>query len=220
MNPPIIICSTSGKALPVLMSSIEEYVPVEAEVYLFQKKTRVFNSDKGRLIYHYCNHGSTFGESYNLAVEEVFSGGYGSCIIANDDIVLRPDTYGLMLKDICDLKDKKPGYIAARADFARKSLNMCFASTADPYKIGEVSPYFAYITKEAWVDFPPINYWSDDIQGLDILNKGYQHYAGSFYVHHIGANTCKENAEKHVLESLTWIKQNRPDLYKLWNLNR
>lgn len=222
MLPPIIICSTKGTCLPVLMASIEEYVPVEVEVYLFQKKSRIFNSEKGRLIYHCGNHGSSFGESYNMAVDTVLSDGYDSVVIANDDIVLTPTSWSLMMADVEALKDTKVGWIGIRSDFARRQQNYALMPSDKYMPTDIISPYLGWISKEAWEHgrFPNISYFSDDISSVQLAEAGYQNYVSSGYSHHVGAQTCKEGAEKHVLESIAWIKQNRPDLYKLWDLNR
>ena len=204
------------------MVSIEEYVPVGVDVYLFQKKSRMFNSEKGRLILHYGNHGGTFGESYNTAVDTTFSDGYDSVVIANDDVVLTPTTWKLMMEDVKDLKNNKIGWLGIRSDFARKQQNYAIMQSDKYAPTDIISPYLGWISREAWEygRFPPINYWSDDISSIQLAEAGYQNYVSSGYAHHVGAQTCKENAEKHIQESISWIKQNRHDLYNLWNLNK
>jgi hypothetical protein len=79
-----------------------------------------------------------------------------------------------------------------------------------------IAPYWAYISKDAWVDFPPINWYSDDIQCIDISAKGFKHYISRAYVHHVGSQTCGMDYKKCTEDARPWIEANRPELAKVW----
>ena len=79
-----------------------------------------------------------------------------------------------------------------------------------------IAPICSYIHKDAWVDFPPINWYSDDVQCLDIQKNGFQHAISRAYVHHVGSQTCGFNAKELIQSAQPWIKENRPELYELW----
>jgi hypothetical protein len=218
--PPIIICSVTGKCLPVLMTSIVEYVPRKVTVYLSQRDdTRRRYMVKPNTRY-YNNEGTTFGESYNKIVDAAFADGHESVIIANDDVILNPLSWQMMMGDVEALQGTKVGWVAARADYARKCQNMIFITEGGRFKENMVSPYFAWISKEAWRHgrFPPITYFSDDLSSRQLTDEGYQNWVSACYVHHVGAQTAKENSDIHIPESVEWIRTNRPDLHSEWKL--
>ena len=219
-QPPLVICSTIGTCLPVCMASIEAYVPQEVDVFLFQKHPSQKKS-KTRLIRVRENTGRTFGESYNKAVDAVFKYyDYDSVVIANDDVVLTPTSWNLMMEDAEALMDTKVGWIGIRSDSARMQQNFARMPTDKFMPTDIISPYVGWISKEAWEygRFPPINYFSDDVSSVNLSAAGYQNYVSSAYCHHVGAQTCKENNDQHVRESVIWLQKNRPDLFRLWNL--
>jgi hypothetical protein len=219
-QPALVICSTEGKCLPVLTSSIRAYVPKDVAV-LISSKRAITNFP------HIENTGRSFGESYNIAVNLAFANGFDSVVVANDDIVLDPTTWGTMLADVARLEaaNIKHGWIAARSDWARGRQNirsrikmdtaltwLRWPSESTIEASPTIAPIFAYISKEAWVDFPPINWYSDDIQCLDIEDRGYTNLIGSFYVHHVGSQTVGKDAAKLTAEAKAWIAENRPDM--------
>lgn len=79
-----------------------------------------------------------------------------------------------------------------------------------------IAPICAYIHKDSWIDFPPVNWYSDDIQCLDMQVKGMKHFVSRAYVHHVGSQTCGKDAMKCINDAKPWIVENRPDLADLW----
>jgi hypothetical protein len=191
--PPIVICTIGSPSLTVLEASARTYVP-DVELIISR------------------NRGSNFGEAYNIAVNEAFKQ-HDEIIVANDDIVLTPSSYTWLLEDVAHLKRfNQLGWVVARSDEVRPLQQ----GKGDVFEVPVVSPLFGYINKQAWVDFPPINWYSDDIQCIDISAKGYKHFVSRSYVHHVGSQTIGQDNRKSHLEAEPWIRENRADLHEIW----
>ncbi len=219
----VVCCSTEGKCLPVLCESISQYVPEDIPTYLSLKDEDMAPWQERFIILP--NEATNFGDAYNTVVAAAFADGHKDVILCNDDVVLRPDTWNIMLEDIESYKGQNIGYIAARSDWARGWQNIRTRHLEDDsldwlrwpterfvLSATVIAPIFAWITKEAWIDFPPINWFSDDVQCMDILRKGYTHRIGRFYVHHVGSQTVGFDADKLTNEAINWLRVNRPDL--------
>ena len=190
---PIVTCTIGSPSLAVLEASVRTYCP---GVELFVSRNR----------------GSNFGEAYNIAVNEAFQK-YDEIIVANDDIVLTPTSYQKLLEDVEHLKRfNKLGWVVARSDEVRPLQQ----GKGDVFEVPVVSPLFGYVSKEAWVDFPPINWYSDDIQSIDMSAKGYRHFVSRSYIHHVGSQTIGQDNTKNHLAAEPWIRENRPDLHAIW----
>jgi len=50
-------------------------------------------------------------------------------------------------------------------------------------KYDVLSPLFGWISRKAWVDYKPINWYSDDIQCLEMRANGFVNYISRSYVH-------------------------------------
>jgi hypothetical protein len=191
---PIVVSTIGSSSLSMMEASVKAYAP-EAELMVFQ----------GSL--------GNFGADYNMAVNKAFEK-YDEIIVANDDIVLTPTSYTQLLEDVKHLKRfNKVGWVVSRADEVRP-LQM--GKSTQIVEVPVVSPLFGYISKEAWVDFPPINWYSDDIQCLDIMENGYRHFVSTAYIHHVGSTTIGQDNSKNHYDAQPWIEQNRPDLYEIW----
>ena len=191
---PIVTCTIGSPSLAVFEASVRTYVP---NVELFVSRNR----------------GSNFGEAYNIAVNEAFKR-YDEIIVANDDIVLTPTSYSRLMEDVEHLKRfNKLGWVVARSDEVR---SLQYGKGTECFEVAVVSPLFGYISKEAWVDFPPINWYSDDIQSIDMSANGYRHFVSRSYIHHVGSQTIGQNNQKNHLDAEPWIKENRPDLHAIW----
>jgi hypothetical protein len=222
----IVIATKTGRCLPVLLESINQYVPDDVTIYLSGYDHILPNHRTITMP----NDGDNFGDSYNAVVQKAFEE-HDEIIVANDDIVLTPHSYLLLEQDIERLKDHlaridvspKLGWVASRSDYVREAQNIRFGKVrhGDKYKeeycINEVeiiSPLFAYISKDAWVDFKPINWYSDDIQCLEMVSMGYQNFISRSYVHHVGSQTIGTNNQKNHLDAKAWIDNNMPDFSK------
>ena len=219
----IAIATTEGKCLPVLAASVTFYVPQDVTVFLAGSDI-IF--PRHRTV-NLPNDATNFGDAYNAVVKRAFQE-VDEVVVCNDDIVFNPSTWKLLGEDVAFLRDKSIplGWVAARSDYARGLQNIRLGSgqiswfkyeTENLIQITDViAPICSYISKEAWVDFPPLNWYSDDVQCLDIQKKGFQHAISRAYVHHVGSQTCGFNAKELIQSAQPWIKANRPELYDLW----
>lgn len=149
----------------------------------------------------------SFGEAYNALINQAVRNNYKRIIIANDDIVLRPDTLTKLVEDADELDAKgiRWQWLAARTDWVRHNeQNIRF-----PYGDAEllsirypeeeyivptrvVSPIFAMIRADRWQDigdFAPISWFSDDEHCYRGAKLGYKNYVSRAYVHHVGSQT-------------------------------
>lgn len=195
----IVIATVDGKCLPVLLKSIEQYVPNSVDVIIHK------------------NNAGNYGDAYNHAVNKAFMK-YDEIIVANDDIVLNPDSYTKLVGDVGYLRQQNTrlGWLVARADYARPNQQFFHLDPNLIHTTQRCSPLFGYVHIQAWVDYPPINWYSDDIQCIDMISKGYQHFISRSYVHHAGSQTIGMDNQKNHLDSEAWIKDNRPNLHKEW----
>ena len=219
----IAIATTEGKCLPVLAASVTFYVPQDVTVFLAGSDI-IF--PRHRTV-NLPNDATNFGDAYNAVVKRAFEE-FDEVVVCNDDSVFNPTTWKLLGEDVAFLRDKSIplGWASARSDYARGLQNIRLGQgkmewfryeTENLINITDViAPICSYISKEAWVDFPPINWYSDDVQCLDIQKKGFQHAISRAYVHHVGSQTCGFNAKELIQSAQPWIKANRPELYDLW----
>lgn len=216
----IVIATKNGRCLPVLLESINQYVPDDVTVYLSGYDHILPNHRTITMP----NDGTNFGDSYNAVVKKAFED-HDEIIVANDDIVLTPSSYLLLYQDVERLKEVTPhiGWVSSRADYVRDLQNIREGTERvgvrfkEEFCINEVeiiAPLFAYIAKDAWVDFKPINWYSDDIQCLEMRIRGYQNFISRSYVHHVGSQTIGMNHNNNHLEAKAWIDENMPEFSK------
>ena len=189
--------------MPVLETSVDQY-------------------GQGAKLESYYRPGCNFGQAYNEAVRMAFED-YPDTerfIIANDDIVLRPDTLELLNADRIWLEERgiEWGHIAYRFDRGARTLQNLARNPfeAEPAVFFErwIAPVCSMIHRKRWVDFPPINWGSDVIQYLDMASAGAECFVSRAYVHHIGGITTGERAAADRQASLDWCLQNRPEVAK------
>lgn len=163
---------------------------------------------------------STFGECYNGALADAFKT-HDAVIVANDDIVVTPTSINALMEDVDALKIRhgnKLGLVAALSDDARNSQNIRFEAGKEWKERSAVSPIFAWMSKAAFdaVQFPPINWYSDDVLCEDLNRLGFVHYISRAYVHHVGSQTVGRDYAKLNAEALPWLRANRPDYVRQW----
>ena len=221
----IVICTVGNKGISVLLESISVYAN-DIPVYISSKNP--INSTHKVIP----NNGSTFGDAYNAAVDYAFQdANYDSLILANDDVVLNPDTLSLMREDagILESRGVKYGFLGARSDYVLPDQNIRFpiegdrrnglrwASESNIKLTPVIAPIFASISRGAWnvAKFPSTNWYSDNIICHDLNVAGYQHFVSRAYVHHAGSQTIGVDFKKCHEEPRAWIMENRPDMYEL-----
>lgn len=212
--PTIITCTVHDKCTSVLMASAEAYCP---DVQLIIHKVER----------------TTFGESFNAAMLEAFRD-HDEIIIANDDVVLTPLSYRLLMEDVASLKAQhgdRLGFVAAHTDSAFPVQNIRFQNNGemDRYRckwswegsIREeevVAPIFAWLSKKAFeaAQFPPLNWYSDDVICRDLGKAGFRHFVSRAYVHHVGSQTVGHDDGANAAQAEPWLRANRPDYADMW----
>jgi hypothetical protein len=216
----IVIATKTGACLPVMLESVNQYVPDNVTVFISGYKHILPNHRTILSENPYTN----FGDSFNAVVNEAFKE-FDEIIVCNDDIVLNPSSYLLLQKDVEQLKNvtDKLGWVSSRSDYVRDLQNIREGTERvgikfkEEYCIDEVeiiAPLFAYISKDAWVDFKPINWYSDDVQCLEMRVKGYRNFISRSYVHHVGSQTIGMNHNKNHEEAKDWLEKNMPEFSK------
>jgi len=226
----IVICHVSNPGISVLLESIKVYAPT-TPVYVYS--VDIARGERFRRILPNVivrpNTGRNFGDSYNEAISDVFGRiAVDSLIVANDDVVLNPQTIELLGEDkrILEENGQKIGFLGARSDYVLPDQNIRFEGGGrDGVRWSHegfiketpvIAPIFATITREAWdtAKFPSTNWYSDNIICHDLNVAGYQHFVSRAYVHHAGSQTIGVDFKKSHEEPRAWIMKNRPDMYE------
>jgi hypothetical protein len=202
-TPAIIVCTVNGACLNVMTASLNAYVPRDVERYVHHKV------------------GKNFGDAYNFAAREAFKR-HDEILVCNDDIVFTPTTWAVLLADVAHLRKVVPdlGYVATRSDYARGEQNvrsgrgkidfLRYQSERHIVETPVIAPICAWIHRDSWVDFPPINWFSDDVQCIDMKRR---HFISRAYVHHVGSQTCGQDAQRCYEDAEPWLLANRPELH-------
>jgi hypothetical protein len=226
---PIVICTKGSKAINVLLASIEQYVPREVQVYVYGNFDNLMSWEFIKWLGD--NDKKTFGESFNYATNQVWLDGHETLIMANDDIVLNPDSYWLLTHDRVLLRQQghKVGFVSARSNMASLPQNvrhkqendtwngMKWASEDTLMQVEWTAPLFASVDKEGYPGFPPTNFFSDNVACHDMSCEGFKHFLSRSYVSHVGSSTIGRGMgadSKNYMEAEDWIKTNRPLLHK------
>ena len=202
-TPAIIVCTVHGACLDVMTASLNAYVPRDVERYVHHKV------------------GNNFGDAYNLAAREAFKL-HDEILVCNDDIVFTPTTWSVLMEDVAYLRQAIPnlGYVATRSDYARGEQNvrsgrgkidfLRYQSERHIVETPVIAPICAWIHRDSWVDVPPINWFSDDVQCADMKRR---HFISRAYVHHVGSQTCGQDAQRCYEDAEPWLRANRPELH-------
>lgn len=163
---------------------------------------------------------TTFGESYNAAMEEAFKA-HDEIIISNDDVVLTPRTIPVLMEDVQILQKEhgdKLGFVATLTDEARLEQNIRVAKEGVVRQERVIAPLFAWVSKKAFsaARFPPLNWYSDDVMCEDLNALGFKHFVSRAYVHHAGSQTIGTNYSELNAEAMPWLMEKRPQYIKKW----
>jgi hypothetical protein len=228
---PICVCSTTNtKGLQLFFKSMELYLPRGTPIYLASPSKPYLTPSPYKWI---PNTYGSFGEAYNACMREAFLDGHQEVIIANDDIVLDPDSYTKLLADRELLKAKgiKVGFLGARTNMSSLHMNvrnrlqddqwngMKWLSEEAMVQVQWIAPIFASVGIDGWPGFPPLNWYSDNVACHDMSQDGFVHFLSRSYVHHACSQTIGRSQEantKNHLDAEPWLKNNRPDLHKLY----
>jgi hypothetical protein len=208
----ICIASTKGTCLPVMMKSIEEYIPNDIEIYLIHQQDVISWHSRKHIVHLEKNISKSFGEAYNRVCNWAFEK-HQNIIICNDDIVFNPSTFELLQHDynmLCEqIFHERIGYLTARTDYSRGRQNIrCkeendtmqglrFASELSIIETDIIAPICAVISKDSWIDFLPINWYSDDVQCLMLKEQKRKNFISRAYVHHVGSQSVGSMQIEH-----------------------
>ena len=219
----ICIATVNAKCLVTLAASITEYVPKDIPVFLSGCKM-IFPRHRTILM---DNDTTTFGDAYNKVCKAAFEE-VDEIVVCNDDIVFTPTTWQMLGEDVSRLKSENIplGWVASRSDYARGPQNIRIGNGKMSWfrweieqqilEVDVIAPICGYISKEAWIDFKPLNWYSDDLQCLEMQEAGKRHFVSRAYVHHVGSATCGFDAKNLIESAKPVIKEHRPDLYATW----
>ncbi len=210
---PFIVTCSIGHPLTATGQPHLQLMELSCEKYAPASILEVFYNQRGK----------NFGTAFNEAVEWVRRE-YPEAeriIIANDDVVLRPDTMKLICEDAdsLDAQGITWGHIAARFDRGAQTLQNLrhnpFEALPMIFEERWIAPVFSMVHRDRWIDFPAINWGSDVIQCHDMRAAGMKIFVSRAYVHHVGGITCGENALADRELSKEWLLQYRPELVNL-----
>jgi hypothetical protein len=219
----VVICTTKATCLPVLCASLSFYLPTYWTVYLSGSNIVL---PRHRTI-NLPNNAKNFGDAYNAAVHEAMRS-HEDLLILNDDVVFTPHTWRTLVEDLTIIPEENRGWVACRSDFARGMQNIRYRHEGDEnnqnshdsesfiIEVDIIAPYAAYIHRDAWIDFPPLNNYSDDVQCMDMRQKGLRNYISRAYLHHAGSQTVGKDWRYLRDEAYPWIAENRPELAAKW----
>lgn len=207
----ICVATVHAETLPVLIASIEAYVPPDVELYIAHTCDMPVIHTGSRKVYTYKTDASNYGEAYNFIVNKAFEK-HNLAIVCNDDVVFTPTTYQLLLQDM-EITTKQfgfqnVGWLGARTDYAVGMQNIRHIPSLYPdinftqnqikhekeYFIREVefiAPICGLVSQQNWVDYLPINYFSDNLQCRQMKINGKRHFISRAYVHHVGSKSLQ-----------------------------
>jgi hypothetical protein len=219
---PIGICSKNEKCLPVLLKSIELYVPEDVEVFITSPNIQSLPKHK---VHHFVHTYETSGAAHNFMAHKIFET-HDNFVSIDDDVVLNPNTYSVLIDDVNHLKSMgiKIGGVAGRTNYAKgfqnirkgegKLYSLAYESEEIIIETDYLAGIVAWCQKSTWIDIAPIDWFSDDLICHDLIKKDCRLFISRAYFHHVGSQTfgtdfakCKENSER-------WLRDNRPDMHK------
>lgn len=199
--PPIIVCTVGYKGFSV-----------------FEASVKAFAQDCELIVHH--NSPSSYGDAYTSAMRAAFET-HDEVILGSDDVVLNPKTVPVLMEDVRDLQGQhgdKLGFVAAMSDNVRRSQNIRYIWEGIVHPVEVVSPVFAWVSKKAFQvsQFPPINWYSDDVMCEDLNAAGFRHFVSRAYVHHAGSQTVGGDYAKLNADALPWLMEKRPQYVEKW----
>ena len=219
---PIGICSKNEKCLPVLLKSIELYVPEDVEIFITSPNKQFLPKHK---VHHFVHTYETCGVAHNFIAHKIFET-HDSFVSIDDDVVLNPNTYSVLMDDVNELKSMgfKLGAVAGRTNYAKGFQNIRKGS-GKLYSLGYESEnqiietdYLAGIVswcqKSTWVSLAPIDWFADDVACEEYLGNESRLFISRAYFHHVGSQTFGTDFAKCKEKSESWLRENRPDMHE------
>lgn len=231
----ICFASIKIKHMQVLLQSIDAYVPNEIDVY-FNLSGEYFSFiHMKRNICQYEYKATNYGDAYNYVVKRAFEK-HDNIIVCNDDIVFCPDTFDKLQEDyniaIKENGIENVGWIGCLTNYAigyqNIRRNMMLEENQEPetlnhiqnkreYCIVEVNfiaPICAAINKMSWIDYLPINYFSDNLQCFEMSAQGKKHFISTSYVHHAGSQSIGSGKDEYE-KAMNILMADYPQYYQM-----
>jgi hypothetical protein len=230
----ICISTLHSKTLSVLIESIDAYVPQDVEIYINYCGELKNHQRKNRTILQSNHKAGSYGDAYNYVVRRAFAK-HEQVLVCNDDIVFNPYTYNLIQQDFDYLLNRfgraKIGWIGCLTDFAigmqnirmdirlegEDALKMSDIKRGREYYVSPtnfIAPICALVTKDAWIDYMPVNFFSDTLQCMQMRKSGLEHYVSRAYVHHVGSQSMKSYGDE-TKDALEILKVSHPQEYAM-----
>lgn len=229
MNKLTAICMSTVHArnLPVLLKSIEQYVPHEVQIYIAHKDIQHMDYQSRKHAMHLVKtDAGNYGDAYNFICKRAFEN-HESIIVCNDDIVFHPDTYDILQKEYSFIRNEIGnllGWLGCRTDYAagvqnirwsedQKRIGVKFEYETKPVESHFIAPICAAIHRDSWIDYLPINWFSDSIQCSMMNEKGMHHIVSTAYVHHVGSQSLDSGYIERE-KALDYLKENNIEYYE------
>lgn len=231
----ICISTVHCDNLGVLISSINNYVPPGIEIYIGYCDKMQTNFREGKKYIEFPSNAKNYGDAYNLVVKRAFEK-HEYVIVCNDDVVFTPTTYSELLGDYNQIAGEigveNIGWLGCLTDYAigmqniRRNVklvenqpdetigNIQNYRENDIIETNFIAPICGIISKQSWVDYLPINYFSDNLQCYEMQNNGKRHFISTAYVHHVGSQSLEHPLiEKR--KALDVLQADYPQYYKI-----
>jgi hypothetical protein len=219
---PIGICSKNEKCLPVLLKSIELYVPEDVEVFITSPNKQFLPKHK---VHHFVHTYETCGAAHNFIAHKIFET-HDSFVSIDDDVVLNPNTYSVLMDDVNELKSMgfKLGAVAGRTNYAKgfqnirtgsgKLTSLTYESEGFIVETDYLAGILAWVQKSTWVSLAPIDWFADDVACEEYLENESRLFISRAYFHHVGSQTFGTDFAKCAENSENWLRENRPDMHE------
>jgi hypothetical protein len=219
---PIGICSKNEKCLPVLLKSIELYVPEDVEVFITSPNKQFLPKHK---VHHFVHTYETCGAAHNFIAHKIFET-HDSFVSIDDDVVLNPNTYSVLMDDVNELKSMgfKLGAVAGRTNYAKgfqnirtgsgKLTSLTYESEGFIVETDYLAGILAWVQKSTWVSLAPIDWFADDVACEEYLKNESRLFISRAYFHHVGSQTFGTDFAKCAENSENWLRENRPDMHE------
>lgn len=231
----ICISTVHRKTLGVLVSSINAYVPNGVEVYIGYCGAKNSHYGPDKIYYDLQSTATNYGDAYNFIVQEAFKK-HEHVIVCNDDVVFTPTTYDNLVEDYNKLLDEvgaeSLGWLGCLTDYAigmqniRRNYdthdedavhNLGNIHNAREFSIVQtnfIAPVCGVVSRSSWVDYLPINYFSDNLQCYEMSANGKKHFISTAYVHHAGSQTVGSSTDE-LSKAWNILKADYPQYYSL-----
>lgn len=207
------------RTMRVMMNSLIEYTPDDVVIYLNDSVSHYDLVTSHRDIRQSSHNGGSYGADYNFIARSAFKE-HDTIIICNDDVVFNPTTFQKLQEDFNRIEEgigrDKIGWVGCLTDYAIGSQNI--RKEIENVEDGEfhagkikrdresyifeskfIAPICAAVTKEAWIDYLPINYFSDNIQCRMMSAIGLRHFISRSYIHHVGSQSIGKPEEEFAM---------------------